>query len=308
MIALFTTVDNVIVGVAASHLSAFGAVQVLLSQARIPISMAISRALVPGTAYSASEYVGAAVVILGILATLLPDAVAQGGDAEFAAALPWMLVYVTHCVPNALIFVYQERVLKEAGAIDDVYFNAKTQLPTLVVTLALLVPGAILDGTPADGIGDDLARGAACEFGVTPPGDAQSCALAPLATHAFIAVNTLWNVMSVTVLAGAGANVAFLISTFTLPLAACVFALPFMPRRKDVTAWTFLGMVLITAGLLVYRFGGELRAAAVCRFPEAAARAGRAGEWLLALGAPRRYDQWTPGAAAYQAVGEGGGE
>lgn len=263
VLAFITALDNILTGVSASHLSSFGAVQVLLSQARIPISMAVCKWLVPGTAYSISQYMGALIVLCGICATLLPDVIKQAGgsgSSDFSDALPWMGVYILHCIPNALIFVYQERVLKSTeGSIDDYYFNAKVQFPTLIATLVMLVPGAALDGTPPDSLGNNLSRGASCQFGITPDGEKNSCTLAPLFTHAFIIVNTLWNVMAVSVLATAGANVNFLISTFTLPLAACIFALPFMPNNKPVTVWTFLGMLLITSGLLVYKFGPEQR-------------------------------------------------
>ena len=300
VLAFITALDNVITGVSASHLNSFGAVQVLLSQARIPISMAVCKWLVPGTVYTASQYLGALIVLCGICATLLPDIVKQtggSGSTEFSAALPWMGVYILHCIPNALIFVYQERVLKSTqGSIDDYYFNAKVQIPTLIATLVMLVPAAALDGTPPDSLGDNLSRGASCEFGITPIGEKNSCALAPLFTHAFIIVNTLWNVMSVSVLATAGANVNFLIATFTLPMAACVFALPFMPNNKPVTVWTFLGMLLITTGLLVYKFGPELRELLL-------RRTDGLRNWLAITINPRPLQLlWRGDSGAYQAV------
>lgn len=300
VLAFITALDNILTGISASHLTSFGAVQVLLSQARIPISMAVCKWLVPGTAYSASQYIGAFIVLCGICTTLLPDVIKQAGgsgSSDFSDALPWMGVYILHCIPNALIFVYQERVLKSTeGSVDDYYFNAKVQFPTLIATLVMLVPGAALDGIAPDSLSDNLSRGASCEFGITPNSEKNSCTFAPLFTHAFIIVNTLWNVMVIPVLASAGANVNFLISTFTLPLAACVFALPFMPNNKPVTVWTFLGMLLITSGLLIYKFGIEL-----CEI--LLRRCDGLQNWLASVMNPRPLPLfWRGDSGAYQAV------
>lgn len=274
VLATIVSADNVIVGVAASHLSSFGAAQVLLSQARIPISMATTLLLVRGVAYQPSQYVGAVVVLLGILAALLPDTLAQiqGDSDEFSAALPWMGVYLLHCIPNALAAVYQEAILKDVeGGVDPYFANAMIQIPSVIATLALLVPSALLDSIAVSDLGSNLARGAQCEFGVTPDGDTKSCTLAPVFTHLFIVVNTGWNVMFCLILASAGANVNFLISTLTLPIAACVFALPFVPNHKPVTGYTFLGLFLIVVGLSIYSRWNEMRDAAERRFPAALA-------------------------------------
>jgi hypothetical protein len=114
------------------------------------------------------------------------------------------------------------------------------------------------------------------QFGVTPSGSPTNCTLAPLFTHVYIFVNLFWNVCFVTFLAKFGANANILVGTVLLPVNALIFAIPFIPNSRPVTAYTGSvilcfksirlrhvsaggGLIVILFGVVVYQYWNKVR-------------------------------------------------
>ena len=91
------------------------------SQVAIPISMLVTWLLVRGTSHSRSQYLGALVVIGGIIVVLWPSFAHGLGDGG-SATMIWAGVMVVSCVPMCLSSVYKEQQLGEIE-MDVIYFN-----------------------------------------------------------------------------------------------------------------------------------------------------------------------------------------
>lgn len=259
-------VSSTLNAIASAHLAGYGALQVLLSKTAIPMSLAITKILLPKTKYEYYHYGGSLLVLFSILVIVLPDMLTQdGAGASLLARWPWILLYVTGYAPSVLVNVYMEKMLSDT-TVDELYLMAKCQGPQLILTLILLIPSAMIENIQPQDLGDKLLRGAQCQFGITPDGDA-SCTLAPVFTHLFILLNTGWNVANIFFLAVAGANTNIIAATLVTPLALIVFALPFMPSFKPVTGYTFLGLLLNMTGIAIYRSWPELKAEIRGGFP-----------------------------------------
>ena len=75
--------------------------------------------------------------------------------------------------------------------------------------------------------------------------------------------NLGFNVLIVVLLKFGGSTVLWLALTVQVPAAALCFALPFMPASAPVTWQSGVGLLVIMAGLIVYRFWPLLRGALV---------------------------------------------
>ena len=250
IIGALSSVDSLIVGLSASHLKDFGSLQVLLTRGTIPISLAVTKIIFPQTAYARNQYAGATLVLLGLCVALLPGLLSS--EAVPLSLLPWVGFYLSHCIPLAVGQIYSEYILKTYSC-NEYYANWMQSVPSIFITLILLVPSSAIDGViPAD-LPDNLWRGLRCQFGVTPPGD-ESCTLAPVFTHAYIFVNIAWNTSSTLTLATLGANVWFMISALLVPVTAVAFSIPGIPGSKPITVFTFLGLALLSLGIATYSF------------------------------------------------------
>lgn len=254
VMAGLTSVDAILTTVGISKLAAYGALQVLLFQTRVPVSMLFTKLLINGRKYRASHYIGAFLVVCGILVTLLPDLGAQApGSSDI---LPGVVIILLDSIPSALFLVAQERILA-SYALDEYYLLGVNQWQNVTCTFLLIIPTALLAGIAPSEVGQNLLQGAQCQFGMTPPGDA-SCAAAPFATHAYILVNIIWNIVGVFVISCVGASANVLVSTATIPLNLMIFAIPGMPAYKPTTSWAACGFVFVTIGLLCFQFYRDL--------------------------------------------------
>lgn len=292
--ALLNCLDNMLVSVALSKLEGYGALQVMLSQARIPVSMMITKLFFRGRKYIHSHYAGAGIVIMGILITLLPDL--DGQAPAGAELLPGIGLYLLHCIPAAFLIVVQEKILAHYS-VDEYYLLGANQHQGLIITLALLVPMAMLDGVPPSEVGANLANGASCQFGINPPGKS-SCEGAPYATHAYILVNIVWNVVAIFVISTVGANVYTIVSTATVPVNALVFAIPGMPAYKPASGWTAGGFIVVLIGVVVFQFFTDLRDEAAAGFPRVRRAFHSLYSWCRRLCSTKAPETATPHASS----------
>jgi drug/metabolite transporter (DMT)-like permease len=96
---------------------------VLVQQSAIPISMLISKITLQSV-YTRPQYIGATVVLLGIVVVLIPTLFSKDASSTDAnnSELSWILVLVVSCVPMCLSSVYKEKALGETE-INIVYLN-----------------------------------------------------------------------------------------------------------------------------------------------------------------------------------------
>ena len=252
---------------------------VLVSQAAIPISMAISKISL-NSKYTFAQYLGASVVMMGIVSVivlpklLLPVAAAPiGADGTAVSVesdtswgqLCWLGVLVISTVPSVLSSVYKEKALGEVD-VDVNYLNGWVAIFQTLIAIPLCLPTAQIQGLPLDAIPANLHGGWMCWMGVNtitedynPYGaPLDKCESAPLYVTAFIFFNVLYNFMTVVILKYGSANILWLASTILVPLSNAVFSMKIFPGSKPMTPFDVLGLVIIMSGLVIYRFSGAL--------------------------------------------------
>jgi len=240
---------------------------VLLSQAAIPVSMAISRAFL-GATYTWNQYIGAVIVVCGIVVVMLPAI--EGENAEYAENQTfWMGMMVLSCVPMCLSSVYKEKALGEAD-IDVVYLNGWVALFQFVFTLFTAWPSAIAMHLPLSELPDNTMHGFWCWMGYNPPSEfvpqhiyssisEASCSWAPFFVTSYLLFNVMLNVLMILILKYGSANILYMSSTALVPLSNVVFSLKFMPNAQRLHAADIEGLVVIMLGLIIYRFWKSFR-------------------------------------------------
>lgn len=235
---------------------------VLVQQSAIPISMAISRVTLDAR-YTTSQYLGAAIVLMGIFVVLLPSftqpAPAAVVTADSAAPvesnvvqLLWILVLVLSCVPMCLSSVYKEKALGEME-IDVVYLNGWVAFFQFAFAVPLCIPSASVIHIPLSGILPNMVGGAKCWMGINSlPTD--DCAWAPLFVSTYLFFNIVYNILIVVILKHGSANILWMASTVIVPLSNVAFSLSFMPNHKPLKQMDMVGLVVIMLGLVCYRF------------------------------------------------------
>jgi len=231
----------------------------LLMQAAIPISMIISK-LILKAKYGIHQYIGATVVVVGLLIVMIPSLIGSGGtkDSQFMTAV-WAAVLIASCIPMTLSSVYKEKALGEVE-IDVVYMNGWIAIYQLIITLVLSVPSAYASQLTVEQLPDNIWGGAKCYAGFNSVkethGDiwVDNCYMAPIYVSLYIFFNVLYNILIIMILKYGSANILWLAMTFMVPLANFSFALPKMPNRKPLTWYNDVGLAIIMIGLIGYRF------------------------------------------------------
>lgn len=186
-----------------------GSLVTLLMQSAIPFSMIISR-LVLGTRYTAAQYSGAAVVVMGLVIVLLPSFIhpAEGGGKN---TIVWCIVLMLSCVPMALSSVYKEMNLDDVD-IDVVYLNGWVAIFQLVAAVPLLYPSGIASGVKPADIWENVYHGLLCYGGINsvhetidgiPPDDCKSAAFY---LSVYLVFNLAYNILIIYLLKFGGSN------------------------------------------------------------------------------------------------------
>jgi hypothetical protein len=245
---------------------------VLVQQSAIPISMLISKITLQAR-YTYSQYLGAAIVLLGIVVVLVPNfiqapAAAVSPDAAAAAAaaaasggsnlvqLLWILVLVLSCVPMCLSSVYKEKALGEME-IDVVYLNGWVAFFQFLFAIPLCIPSAMVISISPSGILPNLLGGLKCWFGINSL-ETDDCSMAPLFVSTYLCFNIVYNILIVVILKHGSANILWMASTVIVPLSNVAFSLDFMPGHKPLKSMDIVGLFVIMLGLVFYRFTPQL--------------------------------------------------
>lgn len=254
-----------IMGVFAVNYITNSSIIVLVQQSAIPISMVISSVSL-GARYTTNQYVGAAVVILGIIAVLVPSffstTAAVPGEAP---QLPWIALLILACIPMCLSSVYKEKALGEVD-IDVIYLNGWVAVFQVIAAIPLCFPSAFVTGLAMDEIWPNMYDGFLCWFGIDSISQASGnlvvddCAMSPFYVNIYIAFNVVFNILIIVILKHGSANIMWMASTVIVPLSNVVFSLNFMPNHTTLRAADWVGLVVIMTGLVIYRFFPALQA------------------------------------------------
>jgi hypothetical protein len=190
-----------------------GSLIILLGQAAIPVSMAISSVLLK-TRYSIFQYVGAIVVTIGLIVVLGPG-VGSSGGSDSHAIVAWSLVMILSCVPMCLSSVYKEKALGETE-LDVVYLNGWVAVFQFMASIPLTVPAAKIGDPPVSPghIFQNLHDGFRCYLGHNTIMDGphkDKCEMATLYVSAYIVFNVVYNLLIIFILKFGSANILWLV-------------------------------------------------------------------------------------------------
>jgi uncharacterized membrane protein len=242
---------------------------VLVQQSAIPISMLISKITLQSV-YTMPQYIGATVVLLGIVVVLIPTLFSSDASSTDSnnSELSWILVLVVSCVPMCLSSVYKEKALGEME-IDVIYLNGWVAVFQSLIAIPLCYPSAFVINIPFSNIFMNLQSGFYCWFGINTITEdynpfnqpLDNCSNAPLFVSLYLAFNIVYNYLIVIILKHGSANILWMASTVIVPLSNVVFSLQFMPGHRDLNTFDIFGLFVIMFGLIIYRFTPVLHSA-----------------------------------------------
>ncbi|PRP72790.1 Drug/Metabolite Transporter (DMT) Superfamily [Planoprotostelium fungivorum] len=250
-----------------------GPLIILILQSAIPVSMVISKFLLKVTVphkkrnspvqakYEWQHYVGAVIVIIGlVIVIVLPLVTEKGGtDTGDKMTLVWCGVLILSCIPMTLSTVYKEKALGETE-IDVVYLNGWVAIWQFLVLLPLAVPAGYANNLHPQQIPGNFWDGVKCYVGknsVVGGDKPDDCHLAPVLVNLYILFNVLYNILIIMILKYGSANLLWLAMTIIVPLSNVTFALP-IPGHVDFKFSDVVGLVVIMIGLVVFRFWGKV--------------------------------------------------
>lgn len=235
---------------------------VLVQQSAIPISMMISKVALDAR-YTFSQYIGATIVMSGIIVVLIPTLFSSGPSSSTqsnAFELFWIFVLVISCIPMCLSSVYKEKALGEVE-IDVIYLNGVVAIFQFAFAIILCIPSASAINIQTNEIIPNIVDGMRCWGGINSiPSD--DCAAAPIYVTAYLAFNVVYNILIVVILKHGSANILWMASTVIVPLSNVAFSLDFMPGHRPMTSWDILGLFVIMLGLVLYRFTTQIQSLA----------------------------------------------
>jgi len=238
------------------------------------------------TFYSIPQYIGAAIVLGGLVLSVWP---AFTGDAlSDAGPWYWDLIFFTATIPTALSGVYKEIGFRSVDDMDVWYLNGWVCLPQFLIGLLYAPLAAIMNQPPIAmnailpqmwngfqcfllGIntitrdqGYDCSEQIDCGGKHTPiccdscdgslPGVSSISALVGLS--AYMIANVGYNVLLVLVIKHGSAALMYITSTIVLPLATICFTFEFLlgEHKQNFNWFNGGGLAVVMFGLFVYRF------------------------------------------------------
>jgi drug/metabolite transporter (DMT)-like permease len=254
-----------------------GSLVTLLMQFAIPSSMIISYIFLK-TRYKPTQYLGALIVLVGLVIVLLPTFMHPGSNKSAKNPVAWAIVLMLSCVPMCLSSVYKEKALGDVD-IDPVYMNGWVAVYQFLFSIPLLLPSAVASNVSIQDLPDNLWNGMRClakydtQMVAADGLTVDNCHWGPAYVGIYIMFNVGYNILIILILKYGSSNVLWLAMTVMVPLTNFSFTLPFMPNRQNITWEDVVGLCVIMAGLLIYRFYEKLKNAIKARFaaPEPAA-------------------------------------
>jgi drug/metabolite transporter (DMT)-like permease len=245
-----------------------GAVQSVINQLTLPLT-ALFAWLVLGHKFTRIEVIGAGIVMGASLLPILPlllspsqDGIPHVGGETGTNSPFWVLIFLLSDFPSALVNVVEELAFSAPYKADEIHYLAFTNLLTLfgytsMMPLDRLNPGQ--DPTLAAMSTWDIQRnafrcffnGAAAE--TLPP----ACeANAYLPVIGFVLCIVVYFYVAAVVVKHESAAFQALANTLVTPVSAIAFSSPMLMglQAQALDAWTVAAIVLIPAGIVVYKW------------------------------------------------------
>ena len=243
-----------------------GTMQQLLLQGIIPFTMFFSLlvstkilAVIFGKVLSVSyrwgHYLGAAIIIGGILTALLPALILEKSNNQ--TTILGIILFIASDIPNAFSGVYKEIAFKGEADLDIFMVNAWVSFFQFGWG-CLFFPLTILPqfgGISFYEIPRNFADGAKCLVGINST-DKDHCEGAWWFVGGYMLANITYNLVLLAVIKYGSASLLYIASAVVLPLANISFAFHFImgDQAQPLHWYDIVGLVVILVGLILYRF------------------------------------------------------
>ncbi|KJE93331.1 hypothetical protein CAOG_04137 [Capsaspora owczarzaki ATCC 30864] len=233
--------------------------------------------------YSVWQYVGAVIILAGLVVSVWPAV--SGGDGGGPVADD--MLFFTATLPTALSGVYKEIAFRSCDDMDVWYLNGWVSVFQFLLGLPLAPLAAVMSDLAVTDIPSNLWEGIECLFAahntIVPTNSSSSCVtfsncttnccdscdgsfseVSALPAYGgmlmYLSANLIYNVVLVMVIKYGSAALMYVASTAVLPLGAICFTIPAFlgDHAKDFTVYDGSGLGIVLAGLIVYRFVGGL--------------------------------------------------
>lgn len=212
--------------------------------------------------YGWTQYLGAFIIIGGILIDVLPAFLDP--NSQLTADSPfWMIIFVSSTIPFAISYIYKEIIFKDVN-MNIFYLMAHDTnfqfLFNLAFTPVDAIPGFGSSSSFAD-VYTNLYYGFLCFFGINSlPGDDCQGTWFLLIEYAFFNIGI--NLCMLFLLQQDSAAFMFLAMTITIPVANICFSFKWVmgDNATPLSWYDIVALIIIVLGLLCYQFGGSKKA------------------------------------------------
>jgi drug/metabolite transporter (DMT)-like permease len=279
IIGMFNAINGVLIIFSNPHVS--GILQAILAQAVIPFTLVLSVVWLR-TRYSVLQYIGAAIVIGGVVVSLVPtfDTSASSGnstahrnastaatmtgfggallgDSNNNQAVIWAVLFTLGQLPSACLSIYQEKMFAESAKEVNVFYMMSWAMLSQWVLLAVAFPinfvpwfGAI----SVDDAGGYLTNATVCLFNLT--GAAPQCGFALLDLGLCVLTMLGTNLVQAFLVKYSSAVLMMFIITLVTPVTAIAFTFKFLMGDdvETVNVLEIVALLVLMAGICIYRW------------------------------------------------------
>lgn len=171
----------------------------------------------------------------------------------------WSIVMLLSCVPSVMSTVYKQVALQTASSMHPIVISGWVSLFQLVCGLFLVVPSGLVSSPrlhPLD-IGPNWRDGMGCLFSSINSVDTgchpDDCSRAALWVHVSLANSAVYALSMLFVLKYGSCDLMYLGLTLVVPLGHLAFDIH--SSFAELRAYDVAGLVVLVAGLALYRFG-----------------------------------------------------
>ena len=249
-----------------TFLSAMGSVktpgylQTILNQTLIPMIM-LTSFFALGTRFSPLQISGASLIVIGALVSSFDSLLNPSSSAAASSGYKMSLIfYLCSNLPYALSAVYKEVAFKNQKT-DVVYLTQQVSIYQMLIGIAMLpltsIPGvANEEGMSVAEAASTLDDGLLCYLQLPHSGCAHKPTFVLLTGYCLL--NFIYNTLGLYLTKAASSTVNAITSSLLLPITTLAFTLPILGNfREDIKRETFMGLVIIVIGFLLYQYGSS---------------------------------------------------
>jgi uncharacterized membrane protein len=171
----------------------------------------------------------------------------------------WSIVMLLSCVPSVMSTVYKQVALQTASSMDPIVISGWVSLFQFVCGLFLVIPSGLVSSPrvhPLE-IGSNWLDGMGCLFAKINSVDSgchpDDCSKAALWVHVSLVNSAVYVLSMLFVLKYGSCDLMYLGLTLVVPLGHLAFDIH--NSFSELRAYDIAGLVILVAGLVLYRFG-----------------------------------------------------